>query len=275
MNTPGLHKHLAIVLRSVVTGERDRVVTAITENAGLLTAFAKNSVQSRRFGGTLELFTAAEWTVRVRSAGADMVHLDEAHIKRGFEGLRKDFDRLGLAGAFSEILLRLLQPGTPVPDLFRLHAHALAILEEDGASFPLLHAFLYRVLNWSGHAPQWHACRGCGLTLTALWEKHPQPEMLLESRTEQAGWLCLECCEHPTAPLTLHTLVEAGAHLALPIRAAVANWTLTPEEHRRLTEFQRGLLRYHIAGFDRQELKSLDWAISLSAWATAPKSSTT
>lgn len=275
MHIPGLHKHLAIVLRSVVTGERDRVVTALTENAGIMTVFAKNSVQSRRFGGSLELFTAAEWTVRVKGSHTEMPHLDEAQIKRGFEGLRKDFERLGMAGAFSEILVRLLQPGVPVPHLFRLHANALAILDERGASLPLLHLYVYRVLSWSGHAPQWHACRGCNAPLTELWQKYGNPEMPLEFRVEQAGFLCPECCEVPTHPLTIHTLIEAGAHLALPMRDAIAGWTLSSEEHRALAESQRAILRYHIPGFDRQDLKSLEWVLSLSAWETASKSSTT
>jgi len=49
---------LAIVLRAVPYEERHRIVTALTEHHGKITGMAKNAIQSRRFGGCLETFTA-------------------------------------------------------------------------------------------------------------------------------------------------------------------------------------------------------------------------
>src|SRR5687768_422160 len=125
------HKQdLAIVLRTVVFEERHRIVTALTENHGRISALARNSIQSRRFGGSLEPFTAADWRFVETRPGADLFRLEEANTRRGFENLRKDFERLSMASLFNELMLKLAPEHEPCPDLFRMHANALAVLDE-------------------------------------------------------------------------------------------------------------------------------------------------
>lgn len=270
-----IQKELAVVLRSVATGERDRVVTAITERTGIVAGLARNAIQSRRFGGTLELFTAAEWSF-VAKPGADLVSIREAQIKRGFEGLRRDLNSLGLAGAFSEILLKLVQPGTPVPELFKLHSNALAYLEEQGPSLGLLAAYLCKVLSWSGHQPRWFGCLSCARTLEEIWRtaRSEGPEGTnsdlpwLACRIPEAGWLCPKCrataqglthvqVENAGTRLSLHAAAEAAARLHLPIRQAVAALQLPEDDMHELVAFLQALLVYHVPGFDRQPLRSL------------------
>jgi len=78
-------RDLAIVLRSIPFEERHRVVTALTEHHGKVTALARNCVHSKRYGGVLEPFTAGLWNF-VLKPGADLVSLREAVVRRGFEG---------------------------------------------------------------------------------------------------------------------------------------------------------------------------------------------
>src|SRR5476649_2404312 len=85
----------AIILRTVLYEERHRIVTALTEAHGLVTAMAKNCISSRRFGGALDPFVASEWLF-TEKPGAEVLQLQEAVAKRSFEGLRKDFERLSL-----------------------------------------------------------------------------------------------------------------------------------------------------------------------------------
>src|SRR6476620_10914476 len=96
----------AIILRTVPFEERHRIVTALTENNGQVTAMAKNCISSRRFGGSLDCFVASEWLFS-QKPGADLVILQEAVAKRSFEGLRKDFERLSLASVFNELMMKL------------------------------------------------------------------------------------------------------------------------------------------------------------------------
>lgn len=266
-----IQKELAIVLRSVATGERDRVVTALTENSGLRVGIARNAIQSRRFGGTLELFTAADWSFVARP-GSEFVSLREAHIRRSFEGIRKDLNALGLAGTFSEILLKLVQPGVAVPELFKLHSNALAILEEQGPSLALLIAYLNKVLAWSGHQPRWLTCLGCEKTLETLWRDSQataeQDAIWLACRIPEAGWFCPRCrtgqaglkdmsIDQTGVRISLHAAAESGARLHLPIRHAVKEFDLPLPEQREVLEFLQSLLIFHVPGFDRQPLRSL------------------
>src|ERR1700746_1867792 len=99
-------RDLAIVLRSIAYEERHRIVTALTENHGQISAMARNAIHARGFGGPLDLFAASEWLF-VDKPGADLARLDEAQIRRSFEGIHKDFEKLSLASVFSEFMLRV------------------------------------------------------------------------------------------------------------------------------------------------------------------------
>src|SRR6478735_8305092 len=92
----------AIILRAIPYEERHRIVTALTEQHGQVTAMAKNSIASRRFGGALDPFVASEWFFS-QKPGADLLLLQEAVVKRAYEGLRKDFERLSLASVLNEL----------------------------------------------------------------------------------------------------------------------------------------------------------------------------
>ena len=108
-------RDLAIILKTVIYEERHRIVTALTENHGVISALARNSIQSRRFGGTLEPFTASEWLF-AQKPGADLARLEEASIRRSFEGLRADFERLSIASVMNEMMLRTAPRYEPCPD---------------------------------------------------------------------------------------------------------------------------------------------------------------
>ena len=141
-------RDLAIVLRSVRYQDRHRIITALTENHGRVSALARNSIQSRRFGGALEPFAAGEWLFSERK-GAELLNLNEASIRRSYEGLRGDFECLSAASALNEIVLRVAHPGEPCPELFRLHSNALAVLEEGADRLTvliLLNAYRSRIL---------------------------------------------------------------------------------------------------------------------------------
>jgi len=265
-------RDLAIVLRWVPFEERHRVVTALTENHGRISALARNSIQSRRFGGALEPFAAAEWLF-VERQGADLYRVDEAHIRRGYEGLRKRFERLALASVFNELMIRIAPEREACPDLFRLHSNALAVLEEmpDGeplSELKLLNAYLAKVLQWAGNQPQVLACLGCLKTLDTL-----DPYQPLNCVVSDAGWVCSDCRAIETRHvrdraaaqgfhqsllrLTPAALYDFHASLTLPIRQVTAVTQASHAEHEQLFGFLEALMVYHVPGFDRTPLKGL------------------
>ena len=262
-------RDLAIVLRVVAYEDRHRIVTALTEQNGLISAMARNSIQSRRFGGCLDQFAASEWLF-VEKPGTELVRLDEAHIRRAFDGLRKDFERLSMASVFSEFMLKIAPKGEACPDLFKLHSNALATLEElpgTGASLPLLNAYLAKLLQWSGSQPQLLACLGCQRPLSEMNQQNP-----LSCLIADAAWVCGDCRTVETRHVrerqgegfqALHLRVSPMAILdfqlsiSTPIRQMPTQARASEPEHRELFKFIEALVVYHLPGFDKTPLKSL------------------
>ena len=258
-----LRRERAIVLRDIPYEERHRVVTALTENLGKITALARNSVQSRRFGGTLDAFAASEWEIGERP-GAELYSLNQTTPIRTFEGLRQDFGKLSLASAWNELMLKIAPERTHCPELFKLHSNALVALEEIPGSIPkaseapLLNAYLAKLLQWSGHQPQVLECLGCQKPLVNLAD-----EDIVHGLVTEAGWLCSSC--RTVDQRSLGTLYPIRARvlgdflyaLTTPIRKTMEVFRGTEEEHRELFAFMEALLVYHVPGLDRTPIKSL------------------
>lgn len=263
-------RDLAIVLRTVPYEERHRIVTALTESHGQISGMARNSIQSRRFGGTLDLFAASEWLF-VEKPGAELVQLNEAQIKRPYEGIRKNFERLSLASVLSEFMLRLAPKNQSAPDLFKLHSNALAALEElpENTSpevlLQLLNGYLAKVLQWSGNQPQLQRCFGCQKPLNEMGD-----DAELSCLVRDAAWICPECrasgTKHikdqegfHTAQLRLSGLVIVDFLMSLvsPIRQIPTHARASEKDHKNLFLFIEALFAFHVPGFDKKPLNGL------------------
>jgi len=261
-----IERDLAVVLRAVPFEERHLIVTAITENHGRLCALARNSIQSRRFGGTLELFAASEWLFS-QKPGAEMCRLNEAQIKRGFEGIRKDFQKFALGSAFSELMLKLAPERESCTDLFKLHTNAIAALEEQEPFFPkhalcFLNSYLSKILQWNGTQPQTAYCSLCKNTPKDFQEKRN----IWFCQVERASLLC-EACASVSAEqmrpvpnvfvLSNCAITSLNSFLSSPIRKSIDEAKDDLSDQKRLFGFIEALLAYHVPGFDKDPLKAL------------------
>lgn len=275
-------KDTAIILRAIPYEERHRIVTALTENHGQVTAMAKNCISSRRFGGALDPFVASEWHF-TEKPGAELWLLQEAVVKRSFEGLRADFERLSLASVFNELMIRIAPKYEACEDLFKLHANALAALEElpgTGVDLALLNGYLAKVLQWSGSQPQLQACVSCSTPITEL-----APGTILSCVVADAGWLCSNCRSSQThhvressgmnqslLRVTPAAVLDFYVSLQLPIRQIAGSAQASRREHQALFKFLEALFVYHVPGFDRQPLKGLRF-LELESSAQLPSMS--
>lgn len=258
---------LAIVLRSITYQERHRIVTALSLQEGQISVIAHNAIQSRRFGGTLDLFTAGEW-IYTSKPGAELGRLEEAKTLRAFEGLRNDFEDLSLASVFNELMLRLAPKEQACSDLFRLHSNALACLDEKKTllektsisdvrfHLSLLNGYLTKLLQWSGSQPRILYCLSCSIHVEKL-----DSEESLSCIIEDAGWICSNCCvqinRQIQRKISPRSVFDFHLGLALPIRK-IPGFTLGEEaEQKELFRFLEALFIYHIPGFDQRPLKSL------------------
>jgi len=160
-------KLTGFVLRTVDTGEADRVVTLLTRERGKVSAFARAARASRRrFGGSLEPFTLVAAEVRERP-GAELLGLESVSPLRAFGGIRGDLARIACAGYAAELARELVRDEEPHDDLFELLVAYLAALDAGPARPPALRAYELGALRAAGFMPRLDACARCGGPLGA------------------------------------------------------------------------------------------------------------
>jgi DNA repair protein RecO (recombination protein O) len=248
-------RDLAITLRVFPYSERDRIIVAITEQHGKISALAKNSISSRRFGASIEIFSASDWLFKLKP-GSELYFLHEAHLRYPFEGLRKTFETFSIASAFNEIMLQIAPQQEACPELFRLHANALFGLDKTSQvknALHLLNAYLAKILQWSGHQPQLFHCLQCKTPASEM-----PPDAELSCIISNASWMCPQCKPSGTyfGTLTPPILQDFQNSLTQPIRQVSSQMQSSEAEHLKLFRFLEALLIYHLPGFE-QPLKSL------------------
>jgi DNA repair protein RecO len=266
-------RDLAIVLKSIPFEDRHRIVVALTENHGQISALARNSIQSRRFGGSLDLFVASDWQFSLKP-GASLYHLSDTFVREPFDNIRKDFEKLTLASIFSELVLKAsaqqsgqLEGGS---DLFRLHSNALSTLNEAcllGLEIPLLNAYVAKLLQWSGNQPRLQSCLECQRLLEDL-----DPKSQVKCVIANASWVCPQCSAqatrhirdregeslaHSMLGLSVLALTDFLMCLRTPIRQVVTKFKASLQDHRELFKLSEALYSYHIPGFDKKPLNGL------------------
>jgi|GEM_PF-454210 DNA repair protein RecO len=274
-------KDLAIVLRSVFYEERHRIITALTEHHGQVSALAKNSVQSRRFGGSLDLFVASEWLFQIKP-NVELYQLTEAHVRQSFDQLRVDFKKLSLASTLNEYIMRIAPQNEACSDLFRLHSNALFTLNsiplQPGQEILFLNSYLVKLLQWSGNQPQIKTCLKCSCSVHDILS-----EAELSCLIADAGWICPRCRKHDTRHILRDSfqqtsfehsllrvkpeaLLDFEISLQTPIRQAFQCMKASTQDHQELFKWIEGLFVFHIPGFDRRPIKSLRFLDLQSIW---------
>ena len=184
---PRTAKVVAVVLRTVDYGERDRVVTLLSRDRGKLSAFARGArVSRRRFGGALEPFTilAAELVER----GGDLWVLDSASVEAGFGTIRTDLARIACASYAVELAREIVRDAEPHPELFDALVDYLGTLDAAPAAPWDLRRFELLALRAAGLQPSLDDCARCG---------RPAGEGPAPFDPVQGGVLCPGC--GPTA----------------------------------------------------------------------------
>lgn len=180
---------IGIVLRSLPFKERDKLVTILTENHGRVAGVARNSIHSKRFGGTLDLFACSHF--RYKDARGDLIFIEEANLRRDFVGLRTKLENLSAAGYFSDLILRVTEERHPVREVFLLLAHYLHLLETRTATVEIVRSFEIKLLERLGWAPVLEECVSCQAPF--FGEELSPEESFVTLAVEQGGFLCHHC----------------------------------------------------------------------------------
>jgi len=162
------HDTDALCVRISEYAESSAVVSLMTTDLGLVRAVAKGAKRvANSFRGPLD--KGALYRVRLgRRGGEGLFHLNSAAMKEPLPALRHDPARFHAAALVMEVAGDLMREGEPHPELFRLAAFTLKVLDRAPPERVPLAAtfFLVRAAALSGHVPEVDQCVACGQPVT-------------------------------------------------------------------------------------------------------------
>ncbi|MFZ0378466.1 MAG: DNA repair protein RecO [Solirubrobacteraceae bacterium] len=180
----------AIVLRSIRYGEADRILHLYTTSYGRLSAIAKGARRPRsRFGARLEPFFHIH--VILHEGRGELHTVTGVDTVTAHAGLREHAATIDAAARACDAVARLFETPDPHPEVFRLLANELALLDVDVAhARPATGlAFRLKLLLAAGIVPQLGSCAECGES------EH------LQGFSAAAGGVVCSSCEAAAFPL--------------------------------------------------------------------------
>jgi DNA repair protein RecO (recombination protein O) len=199
----------AIVLRSIRYGEADRILHLYTPHLGRINAIAKGVRRSRsRFGARLEPFFHVRLVLHEgRGELATVTSADTVSVS---SKLRDHAETLDAAARACDAVVRLFETPEPHPEVFRLLANELALLNDssDHARPANGLAFRLKLLLAAGIVPQLSACATCGAS------EH------LHGFSAAAGGIVCSSCQSSSFPLDEEAYRFLVAALGAPLAHA-------------------------------------------------------
>jgi DNA repair protein RecO (recombination protein O) len=206
---PGPLKTEAIVLRSIRYGEADRILHVYTSDHGRLSAIAKGVRRSRsRFGARLEPFLHVR--MFLHEGRSDLLTVTGVDTIAVHAALRDHAATLDAAARACDAVARLFETSDPHPEVFRLLANQLALLNADAEQARTANglAFRLKLLLAAGIVPQLAACAMCGET------EH------LRGFSGAAGGVVCSSCEAAAFPLEEDAYQFLVSALGMPLAQA-------------------------------------------------------
>ncbi len=222
------YKVTGINLKGVPFGERDRLLTILTPEWGLVRAIAGGARKHHsRLRGRSELFVVNHLLlVKGRSS---LYRVTQAETLQTYSKLSQNLFKLTISQYLTEIILAFALHEQPQPDLFtllqqhldRIEACCVNSSQQNLAQtlFPLLNQGIFHLLSLAGIAPQVHEC--C-LTQRPLHIDFDDPHWRI-GFSHQAGGLISQ-------------------------QQAMANYCLTASEVRLLQQLSQSTLPYPFIG---------------------------
>lgn len=189
IGSTGSHTSVAIVLRTRIYGESDKIVTFLSRDLGKLTAIAKGAFRSRRrFVASLEPFTHVRLTFRTRPH-AELAFVESAEIVRAARNVTRDLDRFAYSTYVLEVTDCMVEGREAEPAIFDLVEELLQGID---ASYPArvnpdwLRYFEARILRLTGLDPHLDRCVRCERPAV-------EPDLRFHFNPRTGNLLCERC----------------------------------------------------------------------------------
>lgn len=180
-----------LILRTMVFKEADLQIDALNSRGGKQHFLARSALKSKkRFGGgVLEAMNYVHFNFDDRKEKSDFVPVTEARLIDGFEGIRKDYDRLQMGLQFAKYVSRVTVQGTEdSAAIFNLLGNAFKKLEQTSDIHLLFLHFRIKLLFYSGYLPNEDGVFNTFLSepLQNCEKLKTQPQTQLKFLSEQA-----------------------------------------------------------------------------------------
>lgn len=206
-----------IVIKEKTTGERDRLVTLLTRENGVIRAFVNGARSPKsKNGAATGLLCYSDFLIEQKENGVYIVK--EASAKEVFFSLREDIVSLSLAQYFAELAAELSVREENADEFLRLLLNAIYFVAEKKKENDLIKAAAeLRFLSLAGYMPSIVACSGCG--------KYESKTMRFS--VSSGRLYCEECLpSEKTVELPL-SVVTAMRHICLSEANKVFSFTLS------------------------------------------------
>lgn len=235
----------ALVLREVKYKEADRILTVLTED-GKLTMKAPGALRKNsKCAAATQQLTFSELTLYTR-VGHWQVR--EGTVLEGFEGLRKDLEKLSLGVYLAQVLEAVSDEDAASPELLQLGLNSLFALSSSLAEDWLIKAvFELRLACLTGYTPELQGCLVCG-----------GDEGQLFFDREKGGIVCGKHREFGAKPISSACLA-AMHHVVTAPAKKIFSFSLTGEA---AGEFAELCEKYLLTQLDRN-FSSLDYYKSI------------
>ncbi len=151
-----------LVIREQSIKESDKVVTILTRDNGVVTAYASGAKNIKNAKSTATGLLTYSQFVLYKSRERYVV--DEAHAKEVFIALRNDIEKLALAQYFCELAGNIVPEGEPSEQQLRLTLNSLFLLSKGQKPSSLVKAaFELRLLTLCGFMPNLVCCCECAV----------------------------------------------------------------------------------------------------------------
>ena len=224
----------AVVIRETATGERDKLLTLLTREQGIIKAFANGarSLKSKN-ANTTNLFCYSKMSlVKNKNSGAYTVR--ESTPVEVFFSLRKDIVKLSLAQYIGELSDELAPREERADDFLNLLLNCLHLLANTNKNIYLVKAAAeLRMLTLAGYMPSIVACDTCGT--------YESEKMYFSHFT---GKLYCENCKPEEKTVTLGLgVVTAMRHICFSAPEKVFSFNLSKDGFAALSAVSEKYLR--------------------------------
>lgn len=236
----GIYKAEAIVLRSMVYRESDRILTLFTREAGKVSAIAKGVRKTTsRLRGAVQLFSH---TRLVLYGGRSLDTVSQGEAEEDFSYLEQDLERFATASYCAELVDRLTPEREPQPKLFFLMLSMLRALKQGDLELTA-RVFELKLLDILGYRPSLTECVVGNHQLSSAAREGMQKVWF---SIERGGVVCPICAKNCEGVLSFSpaTLGAMGYFLRSPLEQAIKA-RLGSGVLRELSILLQGFLAYH------------------------------